>query len=84
MLSKPTARVRETAKANKIIHEIGMQLIAEKKAAIYENRAVSDEVVKREDIEGHDLLSLLLRSNMASDLPESARLSDKDILAREF
>jgi hypothetical protein len=31
---------------------------------------------------GRDLLSLLVRANMATDLPESQRMSDQDVLAR--
>ena len=66
------------------MRRIGTQLIAEKKAAIFRESVeeAKDGVVTRGDFARHDLLSLLLRSNMASDLPESARLDDKDILAR--
>ena len=31
---------------------------------------------------GCDLLSLLVQANMATDLPESQRMSDEDVLAR--
>jgi hypothetical protein len=35
---------------------------------------------------GHarDLLSLLVRANTSKDIPASQRLSDEDVLAREF
>jgi len=33
--------------------------------------------------QARDLLSLLVRANMAKDLPESQRLSDEDVLARQ-
>ena len=39
--------------------------------------------VKRDDLQGRDLLSLLIKANMATDIPESQRLSDEDVLARE-
>ena len=42
-------------------------------------------IVKRGNLakfKGNDLLSLLIRANLASDLPESARLSDEAILAQ--
>ncbi len=29
-----------------------------------------------------DLLSLLLRANMSTDIPESQRMSDEDVIAR--
>jgi cytochrome P450 len=33
---------------------------------------------------GRDLLSLLVRANMATDVPESQRMSDEDVLARTW
>ena len=59
-----------------------MRLIAEKKAAIRAEADAAGDKVKREDVRGMDLLSLLIRANMATDLPETARLSDEDILAQ--
>ena len=41
---------------------------------------LSPNDVEKKDIQGSDLLSLLLKANMASDLPESSRMSDKDIV----
>jgi cytochrome P450 len=72
-------RKYKTAEASQKIREIGLKLIAEKKAAILE---AGGDAMKLRDFEGRDLLSLLIKSNMASDLPESARMSDEDILAR--
>ncbi len=42
-------------------------------------RAVSE----KKDIQGRNLLSLLIKANMATDIPDSSRMSDEDILARE-
>ncbi|VDC00282.1 unnamed protein product [Peniophora sp. CBMAI 1063] len=79
----PTKRVREQGKAQKQITAIGMRLIAEKKQAIIrEISRGADAQLEKKDIQGSDLLSLLLRANMASDLPESARMSDKDIVSQ--
>jgi hypothetical protein len=39
--------------------------------------------VEKKDIQGRNLLSLLIKANMATDIPVSARMSDEDILARE-
>ena len=58
-----------------------MRLIAEKKAAILREMS-SGAALKKEDVQGTDLLSLLIRANLATDLPENARLSDSDILAQ--
>jgi hypothetical protein len=43
----------------------------------------SDGVVEKRDVQGHDLLSLLIKSNIASDMPESMRMSDSEILSRK-
>ncbi|KAI0037047.1 cytochrome P450 [Vararia minispora EC-137] len=78
----PTARHSGTAKAQETIRTIGMKLITEKKAAILASHATAGDAVKRKDFEGYDLLTLLIKSNMASDLPESARMTDDEILAQ--
>jgi hypothetical protein len=39
--------------------------------------------VGRQDVGGHDLLSLLIKSNIAADMPESMRMSDSEILSRK-
>jgi hypothetical protein len=53
---------------------VGEQLLREKKAAVASGQ---DETSKT----SRDLLSLLVRANMASDTAH--RMSDKDVLARE-
>ena len=32
---------------------------------------------------GHDLLSLLIKANIAADMPENMRMSDSEILSRK-
>ncbi|VDC05284.1 unnamed protein product [Peniophora sp. CBMAI 1063] len=78
----PTKRVREQSKAQALIESIGMRLIQSKKQAIIRETFLSPTEVEKKDIQGSDLLSLLLRANMASDLPESARMSDTDIVSQ--
>ncbi len=69
------------------MRRIGLELVAEKKAAILRERYESKEKeggVERKDIAGRDLLTLLLKANMATDIPENQRLSDEDVLARTW
>ena len=63
------------------MRKIGMALIAEKKASIQAEEA---EGKGRTDARGgaRDLLTLLLKSNMATEIPDNQRLSDEDVLAR--
>lgn len=55
---------------------IGGQLLSEAKAA-----AVTDN--EKSGGKARDLLSLLVRANTAVSIPESARMSDKEVLSRE-
>lgn len=60
-------------------------MISEKKSEILADTGVETKSgVRKKDIQGRDLLSLLIKANMATDIPDSARMSDEDILAREF
>ncbi|KAI0075930.1 cytochrome P450 [Panus rudis PR-1116 ss-1] len=78
----PTERVRQVNEAQKVLHRIGMKLIQEKKADISAHAAAEKRGVKRDDLQGRDLLTLLIKANMATDIPESQRLSDEDVLAQ--
>ena len=71
------------------MRRIGSMLIAEKKAAIIREQAERKALNLKEEendasdnLRGRDLLTLLLKANMATDIPESQRLSDEDVLAR--
>jgi hypothetical protein len=62
---------------------IGAQLLSESKAAVLATTSVNGSVEKR-SMQARDLLSLLVRANMATDLPDSQRLDDADVLARVY
>ena len=59
------------------MNRIGTQLLEEKKAEIMREAAEGKEKAR-----SRDLLTLLLKSNMATDIPENQRLSDEDVIAR--
>ncbi|KAI0920485.1 hypothetical protein AcW1_002208 [Taiwanofungus camphoratus] len=74
-------RAKSIAVAQNVMNRIGMQLVAEKKAAIL--KAPEGKMTGNEkDLHTRDLLTLLIKANMATDIPESQRLSDKDMLAQ--
>ncbi|KAI0357855.1 cytochrome P450 [Trametes cingulata] len=76
-------RGNRAQEAKKVMQRIGAQLIAEKKAAILrESSEKKDAGVGREKLQGRDLLTLLLKANMATDIPDSQRLSDDDVIAQ--
>lgn len=69
--------------ASEVFHRVGMQLVDERKAAILKEVSEKDlQGVERKDLQGRDLLTLLMRANMAKDVPDNQRLSDKEVLDR--
>nr|BED42950.1 cytochrome P450 monooxygenase [Trametes versicolor] len=74
----PMHRTVTVKHASETVHRIGAQLVAQRKTAIL--REASEKHLKREDLPGRDLLTLLVRANMAEDIPESQRLSDEDVV----
>jgi hypothetical protein len=42
-----------------------------------------DHTVNKSDIADRDILSTLIRANMAEDIPDAQRLTDDDVIARE-
>jgi hypothetical protein len=68
------------AVAQKTMLRIGAQLVANAKSMV--TLSSKSGSVEKNDIVGRDLLSLLVRANMASDLKESQKMLDEDVLAR--
>ncbi|OSD05864.1 cytochrome P450 [Trametes coccinea BRFM310] len=80
----PDERARKVQEANVAMRRIGLQLIHDKKAAILRELGNKDGSIDKKDLPGRDLLTLLIKANMATDLPENQRLSDEEVLARVF
>ena len=59
------------------MRRIGQELLREKKINIDENANAEKEQGRGS---GKDLLSVLVRANMDTELPESQRMSDEDVL----
>ncbi|KAI9068652.1 cytochrome P450 [Trametes sanguinea] len=79
----PDERSRGIDRAQEVMRRIGVQLIQEKKEAIKRELAESKEGgLGRKDVQGRDLLTLLLKANMATDIPDSQRLSDEEVLSQ--
>ncbi|OCH86066.1 cytochrome P450 [Obba rivulosa] len=77
----PNARMRRLEHARTVMRRIGMQLVAEKKASV--RQALAGEKfgsVDTKALHGRDLLTVLIKANMASDLADNLRLSDEDVL----
>jgi cytochrome P450 len=79
----PTGRSRAIASMRKSIHSIGQSVISQKKAEILTTTEIGGKGrVEKRNIQGRDLLSLLIKANVATDIPDSARMTDEDILAQ--
>ncbi|EKM59827.1 uncharacterized protein PHACADRAFT_250554 [Phanerochaete carnosa HHB-10118-sp] len=77
-----TENDRRAEQSQATMRRIGMQLIREKKAAIMAETLEKGRGVERKDIRERDLLTLLIRANMATDIPEDQRLTDDEVLAQ--
>ncbi|KAI0299412.1 cytochrome P450 [Multifurca ochricompacta] len=79
----PTDRSRALASTLKSVRSIGQNLISQKKAEILATSVDhTNGGVEKKDIQGRDLLSLLIKANMATDIPDNVRMSDEEILAQ--
>ncbi|KAF8834517.1 cytochrome P450 [Paxillus ammoniavirescens] len=77
----PSDRARKVQAAQRTIKQIGKGLLTKAKAAVLAGTTEGGGI-KKSGIQGRDLLTLLVRANMATDIPESQRLSDEDVLAQ--
>ncbi|KAJ8482004.1 hypothetical protein ONZ51_g5636 [Trametes cubensis] len=77
----PNKRTMAIRDARATMRRIGTQLIEEKKAAIMRERSDSSGQLDKKDLPGKDLLTLLIKANMATNLPENQRLSDEEVLS---
>ncbi|KAJ6572150.1 cytochrome P450 [Mycena capillaripes] len=75
----PTAHSRTTGAAVATIRRIGNDMITQKKSVMLAHR--NGPAVKHE-LEGSDLLSLLIKPNLAIDLPAEERMTDEEILSQ--
>jgi hypothetical protein len=67
-----------------MMERIGKGLLTNAKAAVLRAGATEKGGIEKSSIQGRDLLTLLVKANMATDMPENQRLSDDDLLARTF
>jgi cytochrome P450 len=70
------------AEALHAMKRIGTQLLRESKAALEATSSEKGGSVGKNSMRARDLLSLLIRANMATDLPDNQRLDDADVLAQ--
>ncbi|KAH0835841.1 cytochrome P450 [Lanmaoa asiatica] len=77
----PSDRTRSVKVAQNTTRRIGEELLSDAKAVARANATEKGDIEKN-SLRGRDLLSLLVKANIATDIPESQRLSDEDVLAQ--
>ncbi|KAI0759035.1 cytochrome P450 [Fomes fomentarius] len=65
----PDQRMRKVQEAHAVMRRIGTQLVQEKKAAILRESSEKSGNVEKRDVHGRDLLTLLIKANLATDIP---------------
>lgn len=78
---QPTERSRNEEKAQNTMKRIGQELMKERKEALLQGKEEEDDD-NGTRTKGKDLLSALIKANLDTELPDSQRLSDDDVLAR--
>ncbi|KAI0633801.1 cytochrome P450 [Trametes polyzona] len=74
-------RVQTVNNSAQVFQSVGARLVAERKAAILHAASEKNlQGIERKDLQGRDLLTLLMKANMAKDIPEELRLSDADVI----
>lgn len=76
---QPVAGEAARNQARATMDRIGNQLLKDSKIALAKTDGEKDERFKK-----RDLLSLLLKANLSTDIPENQRMNDRDVLARKF
>ncbi|KZV95952.1 cytochrome P450 [Exidia glandulosa HHB12029] len=78
----PGRRQKMIDHSKKKMDEVGMVIVKEKKAAILAELGGAPANIDKKSVAGNDLISVLLRANLAADLDPSQRLSDEEVLAQ--
>ncbi|KIO34088.1 hypothetical protein M407DRAFT_17001 [Tulasnella calospora MUT 4182] len=76
----PTERDRITSQSKAIMDRIGMKIVQDKRDAVV--AASNGREVEKKTVEGRDLLSVLVKANMATDVKDSERMSDEEVMGQ--
>ncbi|CCM05372.1 uncharacterized protein FIBRA_07588 [Fibroporia radiculosa] len=83
---RPIAKAGSVQKSISIAHDlmkhVGLQIIRDSEADIMRMAELKNTHKKNETMQGRDLLTVLIKANMDSNISESHRLSDEEVLAQ--
>ncbi|KAG9023892.1 hypothetical protein FRB95_012370 [Tulasnella sp. JGI-2019a] len=75
----PNERQRLMKKSREVMDRVGMDLVQRRKAALLHESAGE---LKSSSVVGRDLLSILVKANMATDLKDSERMTDDEMMGQ--
>ncbi|KAI0744951.1 cytochrome P450 [Earliella scabrosa] len=76
------ARTKKVDEARAAMQRIAKQILSERKAEIRRESSEKAGSVEKKDLQGRDLLTLLIKANMATDIPENQRMTDDEVLSQ--
>ncbi|KAF8839811.1 cytochrome P450 [Paxillus ammoniavirescens] len=77
----PSDRARKFQASQRKVERISKGLLTMAKAAVLAG-ATEKDGIEKSSIQGRDLLTLLVKANMATDIPDNQKLSDDEVLAQ--
>ncbi|KAG8905481.1 hypothetical protein FRB99_008877 [Tulasnella sp. 403] len=75
----PTRRGRAARKGQEVVNRIGVQMLEDKKKAVIQ---AEQGGIDKERLAGRDILSMLVKANLAVDVKESDQMSDKEVITQ--
>ncbi|KZV96628.1 cytochrome P450 [Exidia glandulosa HHB12029] len=76
----PSSRTRTKNEGMKMVDTIGIRIVEAKKQEVLEETSGAD--VTKSDVTSKDVLSVLIRANLATDLEEHQHMTDREVLSQ--
>ncbi|KAG9018780.1 hypothetical protein FRB90_009784 [Tulasnella sp. 427] len=77
----PNKRAQATAHSKEVMARVGKQLVQDKRNAVLA-AASGGAGVEKKAVVGRDLLSVLIKANMAQDVKDSERMSEEEVMGQ--
>ncbi|KAI0779889.1 cytochrome P450 [Fomes fomentarius] len=75
-------RTKKVDGARAAMQRIARQILTDRKAEIIRESNEKPGALEKKDLQGRDLLTLLIKANMATDIPENQRMTDEEVLSQ--
>lgn len=76
----PNHRAKVAARSKAVMQRVGEKLVQDRRAALA--AATGSDGVEKSTLKGKDLLSVLIKANMAADIQDFERLSDEEFIGQ--